>query len=69
VVAEVGWCEVMVTSTGSAGACCGGGRVGLLQLSFWNVVKGWVLCSFGDGGESLSGWLLEWGLVFVGSSG
>jgi hypothetical protein len=57
--------EVLVTSTSLASAYCGGGHISLLRLSFWNVAEGWVLCSFGDGGESLSGWLLEWGLVLV----
>jgi hypothetical protein len=56
---------VLVTSTGLTSAYCGGGHVGLLRLSFWNVAEGWVLCSFSDGGEGLSGWLLEWGLVLV----
>jgi hypothetical protein len=58
--------EVLVTFTGLAGVCSGGGHVGLLWLSFWDVVEGWVFCSFGDGGEGLSGWLLEWGLVLDG---
>jgi hypothetical protein len=49
---------VLVTSTGLAGVCYGG-------LNFWDVAEGWVFCGFGDGGEGLSGWLLECGLVFV----
>jgi hypothetical protein len=61
--------EVLVTSTELAGACYSGGHVGLLQLSFWNVAKGWVFCSFGDAVEGLSGWLLEWGSVLVGGLG
>jgi hypothetical protein len=61
--------EVLVTSAGLAGACCSGGHVGLLRFSFWNVAEGWVLCSFSDGREGLSGWLLELGLVLVGGLG
>jgi hypothetical protein len=55
---------VLVTS-----AALTGGYVGLLQLNFWNVVEGWVLCGFSDGGEGLSGSLLEWKLVLVGGLG
>jgi hypothetical protein len=57
--------EVLVTSTDFTSTYCGGGYVGLLQLNFWDVVKDWVLCSFSDGGEGLSGWLLECRLVLV----
>jgi hypothetical protein len=57
--------EVLVTSADFTSTYCGGGYVGLLQLNFWDVVKGWVLCSFSDGGEGLSGWLLECRLVLV----
>jgi hypothetical protein len=60
--------EVLVTSVALAGTCYGGGHVGLLQLNFWDVVEGWMLCNFGDGGEGLSEWLLEWcggGLVLT----
>jgi hypothetical protein len=32
--------EMLVTSADLASACCGGGHVGLLRLSFWNVAKG-----------------------------
>jgi hypothetical protein len=46
--------------------CCGSGYGGLLQLNLWDVVEGW-LCGFGDGGKGLSGWLLEWRLVLIGS--
>jgi hypothetical protein len=56
--------EVLLTSTALAGTYYGGGHVDLLQLNFWNVVKGLVLCSFSDGGEDLSGWLLEGGSWF-----
>jgi hypothetical protein len=38
-----------------AGACCGGGCVGWLQLDLWDGVEGWMLCTVDDGGESLSG--------------
>jgi hypothetical protein len=58
--------EVVVTSAAWTSTYCGGGYVDLLQLYFWNVVEGWVLCSFSDGGEGLIGWLLEWKLVLVG---
>jgi hypothetical protein len=51
--------EVLVSFASLAGACCGGGHVGLLRLSFYNIVDGWVLYNFGDGGDGLSGWLLE----------
>jgi hypothetical protein len=57
--------EVLVASVALAGICCGGGHVGLLQLNFWDLVEGWMLCSFGDGGEGLSGWLLEWGWFWL----
>jgi hypothetical protein len=57
--------EVLVTSADLAGVCCGGGHVGLLRLSFCDVAKSWLFCSFGDGGEGLSEWLLEWGLVLI----
>jgi hypothetical protein len=56
---------VLVASVAMVGNCYGGGYIGLLQLNFWDVVKDRMLCSFGDGGEGLSGWLLEWGLVLV----
>jgi hypothetical protein len=56
--------EVLVTFIALAGNRCGGGHGGLLQLNFWNVVKGRLYC-FSDGGEDLSGWLLEWGMVLV----
>jgi hypothetical protein len=57
---ELRWCrwigvEVLVTSTSLAGACCGGGHVELLQLNFWDIVEGWVVCSFSDVREGLSG--------------
>jgi hypothetical protein len=55
---------VLVASVAMVGNCYGGGHVGLLQLNFWDVVKDRMLCSFGDGGKGLSGWLLEWGLVW-----
>jgi hypothetical protein len=61
--------DVLVTSAALTGTFYGGGYVGLLQLNFWNVVEGWVLCSFSDGGEGLSGSLLEWKLVLVGGLG
>jgi hypothetical protein len=61
--------EVLVTSAALVGARCGGGHVGLRQLSFWNAAEGRVLCSFGDGGKGLSGWLLEWGLILIGGLG
>jgi hypothetical protein len=51
--------DMLVTSASLDGACCGGGHVGLLQLNFWDIVEGRVVCSFGDGGEGLSGWLVE----------
>jgi hypothetical protein len=57
---------VLVTSVALAGKCYSGGHGGLLQLNFWDVVEGRMLYSFGNGGEGLSGWLLEWGLVLVG---
>jgi hypothetical protein len=69
---------MLVTSTGLDGAgasanlacaCRGGRNVGLLQLHFWNVVKGWVLCGLGDSGKGLSGWLMQWLLVLVGGLG
>jgi hypothetical protein len=56
--------EVLVASVALDGNCYGGGHGGLLQLNFWDVVEG-RLCSCSDGGEGLSGWLLEWGLVLV----
>jgi hypothetical protein len=54
----------LLTFVALTGNCCGGGHGGLLQLNFWDVVKGW-LCDFSNGGEGLSGWFLEWGLVLV----
>jgi hypothetical protein len=57
--------EVVLTSTALTSTCCNGGYVDLLHLNFWNVVEGWVLCSFNDGGEGLSRWLLELKLVLV----
>jgi hypothetical protein len=56
---------VLIAFVALAGNCCDGGHGGLLQLDFWDIVEG-RLCSFGDGGEGLSSWLLEWGLVLVG---
>jgi hypothetical protein len=50
---------VLDTSVTLVGICCGGGHIVLLQLNFWDVVEGQMLCSFSDGGEGLSGWLLE----------
>jgi hypothetical protein len=61
--------EVVITSVALTGTYCDGGYVGLVQLNFWNAVKGWVFCSFSDGGEGLSGWLLEWKLVLIGGLG
>jgi hypothetical protein len=58
--------EVLVAFVALTGNCYGGGHGGLLQLNFWNVVDG-RLCDFSDGGKGLSGWLLKWGLVLVGS--
>jgi hypothetical protein len=69
---------VLVTSAGLDGAstsatlssvCYDGGHVGLLQLNFWDVVEGRLLCSLGDGGEGFSGWLVEWGLILVRALG
>jgi hypothetical protein len=58
------WVGVEVLVVALTGDCCSGGYGDLLQLNFWDVVEG-RLCSFGDGGEGLSEWLLEWGLVLV----
>jgi hypothetical protein len=58
--------EVLVAFVALTGNCCDGGHGGLLQLNFWDVVEG-QLCGFIDGREGFSGWLLEWGLVLVGS--
>jgi hypothetical protein len=58
--------EVLVTSVALVGNYCGGGHIGMLQLNFWDVVEGQMLCSFSDDWEGLSGWLLECGLVLVG---
>jgi hypothetical protein len=57
---------VLVTFIALTGDCYSGGYGAQLQLNFWDVVKG-QLYDFGDDGEGLSGWLLEWGLVLVGS--
>jgi hypothetical protein len=58
--------EVLLAFVALTGKCYGGGHGGLLQLNFWDVVE-CRLCGFSDGGEGLSGWLLEWGLVLVES--
>jgi hypothetical protein len=38
-------------------------------LDLRNVVEGWVLWSFGDGGEDLSGWMVEGWMVLGGNLG
>jgi hypothetical protein len=58
--------EVLVAFVALTGHYYGSRHGGLLQLNFWDVVEG-RLCGFGDGGEDLSGWLLEWGLRLVRS--
>jgi hypothetical protein len=40
--------EVLVTSVALVGNCCSGGHVGLLQLNFWDVIKGGMLYCFSD---------------------
>jgi hypothetical protein len=39
---------VLVTSVALVGNCCSGGHVGLLQLNFWDVIKGGMLYCFSD---------------------
>jgi hypothetical protein len=56
--------EVLVAFIALTGDCCGGGYGGMMQLNLCDVIEG-QLCSFSDGVEGLSGWLLEWGLVLV----
>jgi hypothetical protein len=51
------------TSAILAGSCCGR-HVGWLWFDLWNGVKRWVLCTFSNGGEGLSGWVM--GLVLIG---
>jgi hypothetical protein len=52
-----------------ATACCGGGHVGWMQLDFWDVAEGWVFYGLDNGGEGLSGWMVERDLALVGGLG
>jgi hypothetical protein len=64
----LGWAGASAILAGAEGV--GEHVVGwLVELDLGNVTEGWLLYSFGDDREGLSGWVVEGWLVLDGSSG